>query len=275
VKASLAGGTLGQALILHNVHRTQTVPVSFTSFMPMPVSLIHELDVTQGRARLVRTEQERRALLAAEQREQARVAAEQRAQRRSHTSALAAASSAAVSSSTLVGYGGPMPTLTQIPRGSAPSAAMIDAYLAAKGSPLAGQGGAFVASALRWSLDPRLVVAIAGAESNFGEITCGPFNAWGWACPNDPADFADWATGIETISRGLRKGYLNEGRTSVVLIQQKYAPSAAANDPTGLNNNWVGNVSKFLLELGGDPSQVGPGPIGEPPLPDLGLLLGD
>ena len=239
-------------------------------------TLIHDLDVTQGRAQLVRAEQGRRAVLAGERRQRVRDAAARAAQRRSHTNALAVASSAAASSGTLVGYRGPMPTLAQIPRGSAPSAAMIDAYLAMKGSPLAGQGGAFVASATRWSVDPRLVVAIAGAESNFGEQTCGPFNAWGWACPNDPADFSDWATGIETITRGLRRGYLDEGRTSVALIQQKYAPSAAANDPTGLNDNWVGNVSKFLLELGGDPARVGPGPIGGVPvLPDLGQLLGD
>jgi myo-inositol 2-dehydrogenase/D-chiro-inositol 1-dehydrogenase len=47
VKASLAGGSIGEALILHNVHRNQTVPESFTSFMTMTDSLIHEIDVTR------------------------------------------------------------------------------------------------------------------------------------------------------------------------------------------------------------------------------------
>jgi hypothetical protein len=140
-----------------------------------------------------------------------------------------------------------------------------------------GQGGAFVASGNRWRVDPRLVVAIAGAESNFGQVTCGPNNAWGWSCPNDPEDFATWAAGIDTVTRGLRTYYLDEGRTSVVLIQQKYAPSQAANDPTGLNDNWVGNVTKFLLEQGGNPMAIGPGPSGGAGLPDLGGLglLGD
>jgi hypothetical protein len=153
-----------------------------------------------------------------------------------------------------------------------PSAAGIDAYLASKGSPMTGQGSAFLASAGRWRVDPRLVVAISGAESSFGAMTCGPFNAWGWSCPNDPADFADWPTAIETITRGLREYYLDEGRTSVALIQQKYCPVGAANDPTGLNSHWAQNVTRFLAEQGGNPSMVGPGPSGLVGMPDLGGL---
>ncbi|MCW2956242.1 MAG: conjugal transfer protein [Thermoleophilia bacterium] len=137
-----------------------------------------------------------------------------------------------------------------------PTAAELDSYLAGKGSPMAGQGGAFLASGGRWQLDPRLLVAIAGAESNFGAITCAPFNAWGWGCPDGPYDFASWADGIDTVAEGLRTNYLAEGRTSVALINLKYAPLGAANDPTGLNNHWTTNVSRFLSELGGDPNNV-------------------
>jgi len=46
-------------------------------------------------------------------------------------------------------------------------AAKIDAYLAAKNSPLAGYGAAFVSSGVFYNVDPRLIVAIAGAESSF------------------------------------------------------------------------------------------------------------
>jgi hypothetical protein len=153
-----------------------------------------------------------------------------------------------------------------------PTAAGIDSYLASKGSPMTGQGAAFLASAGRYQVDPRLVVAISGAESSFGAVTCGPFNAWGWSCPNDPADFADWPTAIETITRGLREYYLDEGRTSVALIQQKYCPVGAANDPTGLNSHWATNVTRFLAEQGGNPAMVGPGPSGLVGMPDLGGL---
>ncbi|MCZ4496270.1 MAG: conjugal transfer protein, partial [Thermoleophilia bacterium] len=185
----------------------------------------------------------------------------------------AVAAVAAPPGTLVAGAGGGVAAM--LPMGAAPSgpvsAQSIDAYLAAKGSPMAGNGAAFVASGARYRIDPRLIVAISGAESNFGQITCGPNNAWGWACPNDPEDFATWAHGIETITRGLRIGYFDEGRSSVVLIQQKYAPSGAANDPTGLNNHWVNNVTKFLLEQGGNPNAVGDGPSSLP-LPDLGGL---
>ncbi|MCW2927209.1 MAG: conjugal transfer protein [Thermoleophilia bacterium] len=151
------------------------------------------------------------------------------------------------------------------------SAAQIDAYLTSKGSPMSGQGAAFVASGGRWQVDPRLLVAIAGAESNFGQITCAPFNAWGWGCPNGPYKFESWADGIDTVMQGLRTNYLAEGRTTVAAINLKYAPIGAANDPTGLNNNWTQNVSRFLIELGGDPNDIdADGIAGSIPLGPLG-----
>jgi myo-inositol 2-dehydrogenase/D-chiro-inositol 1-dehydrogenase len=47
VKASLDGGAIGEALILHNIHRNPTVPESFTSFMTMTDSIIHEVDTSR------------------------------------------------------------------------------------------------------------------------------------------------------------------------------------------------------------------------------------
>lgn len=138
---------------------------------------------------------------------------------------------------------------------------------------MTGNGAAFMASGARWQVDPRLVVAIAGAESSFGLITCAPFNGWGWGCPNSPYDFESWADGFDTVMQGLRTNYLAEGRTSVALIHQKYAPVGADNDPTGLNNNWTINVSNFLIEQGGNPNNVDlSGVAGSLP---LGQLLTD
>lgn len=135
-------------------------------------------------------------------------------------------------------------------------ATSIDAYLFSKQSSMAGSGAYVVMSARTWNLDPRLIIAIAGAESNFGEQVCGSYNAWGWSCPNSPVQFSSWQEGIETIASGLRRYYIDSGRTSVSAIQQKWAPSGAANDPTGLNNHWVGNVTKFLIEMGGSPTTL-------------------
>jgi hypothetical protein len=225
--------------------------------------LIAKLSAAQAILADVTTEQARRTAHRAEvaaDREAARQAAAEKTAREQAASQ-AAVPGGLVSSSPFVFGGG------------VASAAGIDAYLASKASPMTGQGAAFMASGQRWSVDPRLLVAIAGAESNFGQITCGPNNAWGWACPNDPADFATWAAGIDSVTSGLRQYYLDEGRTSVSLIQQKYCPVGAANDPTGLNNHWATNVTRFLVEQGGNPAMVGPGPsAGALQLPSFGSL---
>ena len=213
----------------------------------------------------------------------ARVAAAARAESKKQARALAAAAAAqaaAQQQSVLASFSSgsaamvnftPPANVGLVPPGEV-TAEMIDAYLYSKQSPMTGSGVAFLESAQRWGLDPRLLVAISGAESGFGAQTCGAYNAWGWSCPNSPVEFYSWADAIETISKGLREGYVNQGRSSVLLIQQKYCPVGAANDPTGLNSAWLGNVSKFLVELGGDPGIVavgGPSSTGAFTGPDL------
>jgi myo-inositol 2-dehydrogenase/D-chiro-inositol 1-dehydrogenase len=47
VKRSLDGGAIGEALILHNVHRNASAPASFTSAQALTDALIHEIDVTR------------------------------------------------------------------------------------------------------------------------------------------------------------------------------------------------------------------------------------
>lgn len=140
--------------------------------------------------------------------------------------------------------------------GPAVSAASIDEYLASKASPLSGEGAAFLEAGVEHRVDPRLIVAIAGAESYFGITTCAPFNAWGWGCPSGPYRFRSWAHGIQTVTKGLRTGYLDDGLHDVGRIHLRYAPPAAANDPTGLNYAWPDNVARFLTEQGGDPSDI-------------------
>ena len=130
----------------------------------------------------------------------------------------------------------------------ATSAQRIDRYLRKYGSPLAGLGAVFVAEGKRNGVNPGLLVAIAGAESSFGKVNSGSHNAWGWGPGHD---FPSWQSAIGAIARGLRNGYLNEGRTTIQQIGAKWAPQGAANDPTNLNSNWVQNVRKFYRELGG------------------------
>lgn len=140
--------------------------------------------------------------------------------------------------------------------GPSVSAESIDRYLQSKGSPLAGEGAAFLASGVEHEVDPRLIVAIAGAESYFGIQTCAPFNAWGWGCPTSPFTFRDWAHAIDTVTLGIREGYVDDGLTTVGEIHLRYAPPNAKNDPTNLNYAWPDNVARFLVEQGGDPEDI-------------------
>ncbi|MCW2928630.1 MAG: Cell wall-associated glycosyl hydrolase [Thermoleophilia bacterium] len=140
--------------------------------------------------------------------------------------------------------------------GPAVSARSLDDYLESKGSPMAGSGEDFVKAGVEFEIDPRLVVAIAGAESYFGIETCAPFNAWGWGCPNGPARFTSWGHGFRTVTKGLRENYVDSGLTSVGELHLRYAPPNAENDPTNLNYAWPNNVAKFLVEQGGDPQDI-------------------
>lgn len=136
------------------------------------------------------------------------------------------------------------------------SAESIDLYLQSKGSPLAGEGAAFLEAGVEHKVDPRLVVAIAGAESYFGIQTCAPHNAWGWGCPSNPFSFRDWPHAIDTVTLGLRENYVDDGLTTVGEIHLRYAPPNATNDPNGLNYAWADNVARFLVEQGGDPEDI-------------------
>ncbi|MFN8122422.1 MAG: C40 family peptidase [Thermoleophilia bacterium] len=140
-----------------------------------------------------------------------------------------------------------------VPAG-ADGAARLDAYLSAKGSPLAGLGAVFVNESQAVGLDPRMLVAVSGAETSFG--TYGPsqviHNPFGLG---PGMRFASWADAIHRAAQNLGGHlYLADGRVTIAAIQQRWAPEGALNDPTGLNSNWTRNVSRYFAELGGDPS---------------------
>lgn len=51
--------------------------------------------------------------------------------------------------------------------------------------------------------------------------------------------------GIEDFVNLLDKYYINNGRNTIELIGAKYCPVGASNDPTGLNQHWVPQVTKY------------------------------
>ena len=59
---------------------------------------------------------------------------------------------------------------------------------------------------------------------------------------------------IDLMAQTLAKkdGYY-KGKNTIGAIGKTYAPSGAANDPTGLNAYWAGGVAKNYKMFGGDP----------------------
>jgi cell wall-associated NlpC family hydrolase len=134
-------------------------------------------------------------------------------------------------------------------------AAQLDQYLQGKGSPLAGLGATFVEQSDRVGLDPRLLVAIAGAETSFG--TYGPSQTIHNPFGMGPGfNYPTWADAIAGAARNLGGSlYKGAGKVTIAQIQGTWAPVGASNDPGNLNSEWAQNVSHFYRELGGDPTQ--------------------
>jgi cell wall-associated NlpC family hydrolase len=135
-----------------------------------------------------------------------------------------------------------------------PTAVAIDAFLGSQNSPLTGLGAIFVADGEAAGIDPRLLVAITGAETSFG--TYGPaqaiHNPFGLG-PN--LAFPSWSASIQAAANTLGGPlYRGTGLVTIALIQARWAPLGVTNDPMNLNSNWQSNVDRYFSNLGGNPS---------------------
>ena len=127
--------------------------------------------------------------------------------------------------------------------------ATIDSYLTEKNSPMAGQGYYFVSYGEKYYISPFLMVAMAGAESNFGKegyAATGTYNAVGLGV-HEGRRYSCWEEGIEDMARVLRNYYFDEGRDNPYSIQQKWAPRCI--DGNGCDNSWAENVEFFMGEM--------------------------
>lgn len=117
----------------------------------------------------------------------------------------------------------------------------IDSYLRKKHSPLAGLGQVFIDKGREYGVDPRLVIAIAGAETNFGTELCADYNAWNWFYKDTTKcsanAFSSWDEGVESVTRGLRRSYLDKGLTTIPKIAEKYTVTE--------REDWIRNVTFF------------------------------
>jgi hypothetical protein len=130
----------------------------------------------------------------------------------------------------------------------------IDAWIARRmpASPLRGLGAAMVAGASGSGLDPRLLAAIALQETSLGTAGGGPavYNPFGLG---PGLAFPSWEAAIALAVRTLASMHA-AGAQTIAGIAMHWAPVGAANDPTGLNANWVGGVSAAYAAIGGNPA---------------------
>ena len=136
---------------------------------------------------------------------------------------------------------------------AAPDAAALDTFLAQHASPMTGTGATFIREGEEHGVSPVFLVAIAGAETSFGEFLYSEggdqctYNAFNWFYgPTWPtSDFTSWDEAIARVAEGLGGPlYYGSGLYSVDAIAPKYCPDGT--------EQWVANVKAFMSELGGD-----------------------
>ncbi|HUD19151.1 MAG TPA: hypothetical protein VMR81_01800 [Patescibacteria group bacterium] len=124
-----------------------------------------------------------------------------------------------------------------------PRIPFLQSFLRSYNSPLESDAATFIHEADKNGLDWRLVVAISGVESTFGQsVPPGSYNAWGWGIPtgaDSGVGFSNWKDGIATVSYGLKHNYMDKGEITLDAIGQTYAASGA----------WSGHVQYFIDKI--------------------------
>lgn len=121
-------------------------------------------------------------------------------------------------------------------------AEILRSYLEQYNSPLAAHAETFIKEADANNLDWRMVAAISGVESGFGEaIPPYSYNAWGYNVYGPYVRrFTSWDDGITTVSTDLRRIYINgRGAKNVYQIGATYAADPA----------WAWKVQKYMNEI--------------------------
>ncbi len=98
----------------------------------------------------------------------------------------------------------------------------------------------FVKYADQNQFDYRLLPAIAMQESNLCKYVYeGSHNCWGWGIyGNKVTRFDSYDEAIDTISRGIKKYYIDKGLTTPEDIMRKYTPPS--------DGSWAYGVNTFL-----------------------------
>ena len=154
------------------------------------------------------------------------------------------------------------------PAAASPDATAIDDFLELHESPMVGTGATFVLEGREHGVDPAFLVAVAGAESSFGEYLYSEggdratYNAFNWFYGETRAgsDFGSWDEAIARVAEGIAgQLYYGAGLVSVDAIGPRYCTEGTAE--------WIANVKAFMSELGGDFNDTRIAPGVTPPAP--------
>lgn len=123
--------------------------------------------------------------------------------------------------------------------------AILKAFMRKHDSPLYEHAEFIVETADKYEMDFRLIPAIGMQESGLCKhIPHGSHNCWGWGIYGDTVTrFTSYPEAIDTVSRGLKRNYIDKGYVTPDEIMRKYNPGSP-------NGSWAKGVNSFFGVLG-------------------------
>lgn len=110
-------------------------------------------------------------------------------------------------------------------------------------SPLYNYADKIVTVSDKYQFDYRLLPAIAMQESNLCRvIPDNSYNCWGWGIYGTTVTkFDSYDDAIETVGKGIKKNYIDQGLVTASAIMKKYTPPS--------QGSWAYGVNTFLKAL--------------------------
>lgn len=122
-------------------------------------------------------------------------------------------------------------------------AANLKAFLRKYNSDLYNHTDKIIEVSDKYRFDYRLLPAIAMQESNLCRvIPDNSYNCWGWGIYGTTVTrFDNYDDAIETVAKGIKKNYIDQGLVTASAIMAKYTPSS--------KGSWQYGVNTFLKAL--------------------------
>lgn len=126
----------------------------------------------------------------------------------------------------------------------------IHKYLDEKKATFSDSADLIDSYAQKYNIDPRLAIAISGAETQFGKdsdgLNCPQYNnPWNFLINGKCMKFDDWDSSIKQVFAQLRKYREHDNLSTIEQIGEVYCTSGC--------ENWLSNVKAFYKEQGGNP----------------------